>query len=114
MQFNVLKKSLHEGGYEYSDVTSDTDVGFRMINYEAGLLSHPYFITLEFHERPGALAEFLRRSEPHSNLCYFNYAYTGERVGGALLGFEFEKVQNYLNSLPCSNPPSTPIGPTNA
>ena len=90
MQFDVLKHSLRNGGYAFSDVTTDTDVGFRMINYAADLISHSYFITLEFHERPGALAEFLSAVSPHSNRCYFNYAYTGERVGRALLGFEFE------------------------
>lgn len=94
MQFDVLKKALRDGNFEFSDVTSDTDVGFRMINYEAGLLNHPYFITLEFHERPGALAEFLSAVSPHSNLCYFNYVYTGERVGRALLGFEFDQQKD--------------------
>ena len=24
-----------------------------------------------------------------ANICYFNYQYTGERVGRALIGFEF-------------------------
>ena len=65
-------------------------MNFRLIHYEPKLLSHPIFITLEFHERPGVLAEFLRIMSPNSNLCYFNYVYSGERVGRALLGFEFK------------------------
>ena len=47
---------------------------------------------MEFHERPGALAEFLQAVSPHCNLCYFNYVYSGERVGHALLGFEFDSA----------------------
>jgi threonine dehydratase len=89
LQFEILTKALQSHGYKFNEVTSDTDVSFRLIHYESRLLSHPFFITLEFHERAGALAEFLRAVSPHSNLCYFNYVYSGERVGRALLGFEF-------------------------
>lgn len=95
MQFELLGKALSDAGYHYTEVTSETDVAFRLIHYESKLLHFPYFITLEFHERPGALAEFLRAVSPHSNLCYFNYVYSGERVGRALLGFEFDtEAQN--------------------
>ncbi|MGJ8652409.1 MAG: pyridoxal-phosphate dependent enzyme [Opitutaceae bacterium] len=94
MQFEVLTKALNDGGYHFADVTSETDVAFRLIHYEASLLSHPFFITLEFHERPGALAEFLQAVSPHANLCYFNYVYSGERVGRALLGFEFDTSEH--------------------
>ncbi len=97
MQFEVLTKALHDGGFEFTEVTSETDVAFRLIHYESKLLSHPYFITLEFHERPGALAEFLRAVSPHANLCYFNYVYSGERVGRALLGFEFDRTEQRDN-----------------
>lgn len=90
MEFEQLKQSLDANGYSYEEVTSEADVMFRLIPYEASLLHLPYFITLEFHERPGALADFLSTVSPHANLCYFNYVYSGERVGRALLGFEFE------------------------
>ncbi|MDP4692994.1 MAG: hypothetical protein NWS00_00455, partial [Opitutales bacterium] len=102
MQFEILAKALNDGGFDFTEVTSETDVAFRLIHYEAKLLSHPFFITLEFHERPGALAEFLRAVSPHANLCYFNYVYSGERVGRALLGFEFDSLeqnQNFENIL---------------
>lgn len=97
MQFEVLTKALTDGGYPFVEVTSETDVAFRLIHYEAKLLSHPFFITLEFHERRGALAEFLRAVSPHANLCYFNYVYSGERVGRALLGFEFDTAEHHAN-----------------
>ena len=88
-QFEVLSEAILSSDYTSIEVTSDSDVGFRLINYDAKLLLHPAFISLEFHERAGALAEFLRAVSPHANLCYFNYEYSGERVGRALLGFEF-------------------------
>lgn len=91
-QFTALVKALAERNYLSTEVTSDTDVNFRMIHYNPTLFTHPILITIEFHERPGALAEFLREISPHANLCYFNYVYSGERVGRALLGFEFDRA----------------------
>ena len=95
MQFDVLKKSLRSANFTFTEVTSETDVAFRLIHYESKLLRSPYFITLEFHERPGALGDFLRAVSPHANLCYFNYVYSGERVGRALLGFEFDSSEQH-------------------
>ncbi len=97
IQFNMLTQALENGGFRYYEVTSETDVAFRLIHYESKLLRHPIFITLEFHERAGALAEFLRAVSPHSNLFYFNYVYSGERVGRALIGFEFDSVKQHDN-----------------
>lgn len=89
IESDALCRALDAADYDYREVTSETDVEFRMIHYESHLLAHPQFLTLEFHERPGALADFLRAVSPHANLCYFDYVYSGERVGRALLGFEF-------------------------
>ena len=102
IQFELLKQTLDTSGYTYQEVTSEADVVFRLIPYEAPLLHLPCFITLEFHERPGALADFLSAISPHANLCYFNYVYSGERVGRALLGFEFENLDQrarFVNAL---------------
>jgi len=95
LEFATLQRALTDAGYENDEVTSDTDVCFRMIHYDSKLFAFPCFITLEFHERPGALGEFLREVSPHANLCYFNYVYSGERVGRALLGFEFENETDH-------------------
>ena len=93
LEFKVLTQSLSDDAYNYEEVTSENDVHFRLIHYQSKLFRYPIFITLEFHERPGALADFLKSVSPHSNLCYFNYVYSGERVGRALLGFEFEDAE---------------------
>lgn len=84
----VLEARLNEQHIPHEDVTSEPDVEFRIIHYEPHLFQHPYFITFEFPERAGALREFLHDLESGS-ICYFNYTYTGEQVGRALIGFEF-------------------------
>ena len=96
-EYHLLTEALQAGGYEFDEVTSQTDVAFHLIHYESKLLHFPFFITLEFHERPGALAEFLQAVSPHASLCYFNYVYSGERVGRALLGFEFDSLAQNKN-----------------
>ena len=46
-------------------------------------------IRYKFPERAGALHEFLERINDLASICYFNYQYTGEREGHALIGLEF-------------------------
>lgn len=92
-QLALLEQRLTEAGVLHEDVTSQPDVEFRIIQYVPELLHTPYFITLEFPERPGALRDFLigmADGGAMANLCYFNYTHTGEQVGRALIGFEFE------------------------
>lgn len=91
-QLALLEQRLTEAGVPHQDVTSQPDVEFRIIQYVPELFRHPYFITLEFPERPGALRDFLismAEGGQMANLCYFNYTHTGEQVGRALIGFEF-------------------------
>ena len=47
---------------------------------------------IQFPERKGALRELLRKISGTANVCYFNYAYTGESVGRAIMGFEFDST----------------------
>ena len=89
MLLEKLDQHSQDFNIPYEDVTSEEDVEFRIIHYESDLFTHPYFIKLEFPERAGALHDFLASFQGSANLCYFNYAYTGEQVGRALLGFEF-------------------------
>ncbi|GAB4317635.1 MAG: threonine ammonia-lyase, biosynthetic [Candidatus Sumerlaeia bacterium] len=89
MELDLLDRRLQEHGIAHEDVTSQEDVEFRLINYEPRLFHLPFFIKFEFPERAGALRDFLQRIRNTANICYFNYVYTGERVGRALMGFEF-------------------------
>ncbi len=89
MDLQLLDQRLGDIAIPHEDVTSEEDVEFRIIHYESDLFSHPYFITLEFPERPGALHDFLAMLRGAANLCYFNYSYSGELVGRALIGFQF-------------------------
>jgi threonine dehydratase len=89
-QFQLLEQRVREQGIPFEDVTSSEDVEFRIIRYERGLFRLPYFIKLEFPERAGALHDFLVAARETASICYFNYAFTGEQVGRALLGLEFD------------------------
>ena len=89
LALELFDQRLRDLNIPHEDVTSQEDVEFRIIHYEPALFHRPYFIKLEFPERAGALHDFLALLKGTANLCYFNYAFTGELVGRALLGFEF-------------------------
>jgi threonine dehydratase len=87
---STLLAALTKAGLRFTDVSQDASVSFNIIPFQAHLFHWPCFIELEFHERSGALTDLLQVLGPKTNLCYFNYSYSGERVGRALMGFEFE------------------------
>ncbi len=76
-------------GLDSLDVTHDADVRFRMISYDRKRLSHPAFFVVDFPERPGAFIEFMEVTGQYADLCYFNYQYSGEHVGRAMVGLDF-------------------------
>jgi threonine dehydratase len=87
--YEVLDEVLESRGVFASDVSTDEDVDYRIINYSPELFEYPLFINIEFPERAGAFLEFMGEVRDVASLCYFNYAYSGERVGRALVGMEF-------------------------
>ena len=89
-EYHDLDEVLHRRGVSASDVSRDEDVDYRIINYAAERFSYPLFVNIEFPERAGALLQFMEEVKNLASLCYFNYAYSGERVGRALVGMEFE------------------------
>lgn len=87
---SALPVQLDAAGYRWEDVTGAIDVGFRAIPLRGDLLRYPAFFRLDFYERPGALHDFLARLiRARASVCYFNYRQSGERVGRALIGFDF-------------------------
>ncbi|MDA0346473.1 MAG: pyridoxal-phosphate dependent enzyme [Verrucomicrobia bacterium] len=84
-----LPDQLKSASILFENVTSSPDVVFRVIPFRSQIITNPYFFELEFPERKGALHDFLKSVSCSANICYFNYQYTGERVGRALIGFEF-------------------------
>ncbi|MEO0475568.1 MAG: pyridoxal-phosphate dependent enzyme [Planctomycetota bacterium] len=84
-----VHEHCQSAGIPYQDITAHEDVDFRIVNYDPKLFKRPLIIRYRFPERPGALHEFLQRIQGLANLCYFNYLYTGERIGRALVGLEF-------------------------
>ncbi|MBC2602346.1 pyridoxal-phosphate dependent enzyme [Puniceicoccus vermicola] len=89
-ELEALLSRLKTRGYEAAMADESASVRFRAIPCEPRFLSHPAFLEIDFYERPGALRGFLDdvvRGE--ANLCYFNYRYSGERIGRALIALEF-------------------------
>jgi len=94
-----LDEMLETRGVAASDVSADEDVGYRIINYTPELFQNPLFVNIEFPERAGAFLEFMAEVRDLASLCYFNYAYSGERVGRALVGMEFASVEDQQKCL---------------
>ena len=88
-KLETLAREVAALGISFEEVTSEADVEFRIIRYESHLFRMPIFIALEFPERAGALHDFMKTVRDTASICYFNYVFTGEQVGRALIGFEF-------------------------
>jgi len=92
-EYLELDKLLEEIGVVGDDVSTEDMVGYRIINYSPELFESPLFINIEFPERAGAFLEFMEQVKDQASLCYFNYSYSGERVGRAMVGMEFQDQQ---------------------
>lgn len=99
-----LPERLDACGYQWEDLTGAVDVTFRAISLRGDLLTHPVFLRLDFYERSGALHDFLSRLiRDRASLCYFNYRQSGERIGRALIGLDFQSADArsaFLHELP--------------
>ncbi|MGL1934377.1 MAG: pyridoxal-phosphate dependent enzyme [Fibrobacterales bacterium] len=92
-KLEMVKQRCEENGIGVEDVSQSEDIHFRVIQYSVELFKHPLMLHYEFPERVGALHEFLESIKEWANICYFNYLYTGERVGRALVGLEFQSLE---------------------
>jgi threonine dehydratase len=95
---------LDAAGYEWEEVTGAVDVVFRAVPLQTKLLNYPAFLRLDFYERRGALHDFLdRQIRGRASICYFNYRESGESVGRALIGLDFQtegEREAFLAGLP--------------
>ncbi len=73
----------------HEEVTGRAGTDFRVIPFNPGRLSHPFFAVITFSNRPGALRDFMRGVSERANVCYMNYTDSGQTEGQALMGFEF-------------------------
>ncbi len=111
-QLDKLEEVLRANDYAFKNVTTREDVAFRVVNSNIQLWENPYLVMVEFPERPGALLEFMEDVSKLSNICYFNYSNSGEIVGRALMGFEFddlEKRQTFLTYMNVEGPPFSEV-----
>ena len=107
-QLDELEHLLAEKNYTFKNVTQREDVAYRIINYDPKIWKNPLTGLIQFPERPGALLEFMEDVSRLSNICYFNYSNSGEMVGRALMGFEFEneeKKEAFLAHVTIEGPP---------
>ncbi|MCB9965116.1 MAG: pyridoxal-phosphate dependent enzyme [Rhodospirillales bacterium] len=93
-RWDSILQDLKKNNVHFEDVTGAPDITYRIINYNPQLFKNPVFLNVNFPERKGALRELLKLTSKVSNVCYFNYFYTGELFGRALMGFEFESPSN--------------------
>lgn len=91
--FDSIESTMAQAGIIIENVSQDEDVRFRMIPYHPETFYNPLFVQIEFPERPGAFLEFMLNISDMAGIYYFNYAYSGERVGRALLGMVFPTEQ---------------------
>lgn len=89
-----FEKWIERNQEKAEDVTGHGATRFRVIPFTPSLFTAPLFVEVEFPERAGALLGFMKAVSPMCSLCYFNYTYTGERVGRALLGLDFESEED--------------------
>lgn len=102
-EYCQFDQTLDELGIKATDVSTEEIVGYRIINYDSDLFKNPLFVNIEFPERAGAFLAFMLQVKRHSSLCYFNYSYSGERVGRALVGMDFDSIEDQQASLKLIN-----------
>lgn len=103
-QLQAVRDKLTASGYRWEEVTDLNEAAFRFIPMHSRLLKHSVLLALDFYERPGALHDFMNTAlRDKASFCYFNYRYSGERVGRALIGLDFDSeadAQKFLTELP--------------
>lgn len=99
---------LNRENINYCDVTEEVPTQGR------GIVSASYFFTstqfyhISFPERENALRDLLRSMRDAADIHYFDYAYSGENVGRALMGFDVKNPQKFQDILDNSVVNSTP------
>lgn len=103
-----LPARLDQAGVAWQELGQAVDVQFRAIPLRGDLLTWPLFLRLDFYERPGALHDFLDTViRGRASFCYFNYRQSGERIGRALIGLDFDSAAacaEFLATLPTRGP----------
>jgi len=104
----ILTDKLDAAGIDWEELAGAVDVQFRAIPLRGDLLTFPLFLRLDLYERPGALHDFLDTViRGRANFCYFNYRQSGERIGRALMGLDFDTAAGrieFQNTLPARGP----------
>ncbi len=69
--FAGLEDSLAQDNLEFSNITSDADIRYKIINYNPSTFVNPVFMNVQFPERKGALRDFLRKISGNGKYLLF-------------------------------------------
>lgn len=94
IEIDAAIAGLRADDIKVEDLTGEIDMRFRVINFDPRHFVNPVFYQVQFPERAGALRQLLRAISSVANICYFNYVYTGEEIGRALMGFELKTLSD--------------------
>lgn len=87
-RLDELASRLRRKHVDFHEVSQEAVTEFRVIPFHPDLCQDPFYLVINFPDRPGALRELMRRISPLTNICYFNFVDSGETEGRAMIGFE--------------------------
>lgn len=104
-----FEEKLAQNNIGFEDVTYSPAIRARVIPYDIDLVKDSQFYQIQFPERSGALRELLEKIKDFSEITYFNYSFSGESVGRALMAFETDNPQRLHNIIKDNLPASEPL-----
>lgn len=104
-----LENRFKEQGINFQNVTNDIDVKKNNIPYSPELIKDSHLFDIRFSEKSGALRNLLRSIKDFADLTYFNYSYTGETTGQAIIGFDTDDGDALLREARLNTQSVTPL-----
>ena len=88
VQLDDLVNAANSIKIHSDEISGESLSEFRVIPFRPDLCEKPFFLKVDFPNRPGALRDLMRQISDSTNICYFNFTDSGEMEGHALIGFE--------------------------
>ena len=98
-RFLELEKSLTDAGIPFQNVTGDEDIIASNIPYSPKLVEKSDFYNIAFKETTGSLRNLLNSIQDIADVSYFNYRYSGQSTGQALMGFNTTQQDELVKRL---------------
>lgn len=88
LQLERFVQRQQQNACEMNEISGTAYSMFRVIPFRPDICRNPWFIRIDFPNRPGALRQLMREINAVTNICYFNFEDSGESEGHAMIGFE--------------------------